>query len=119
MSCRLFLIFIASVIFATGCAGIASIDHKSEKYKKSQSYDSLEAIYQSLSEGMSRQEVERLLGKPDFSPIDGQYYYISDRVVYSENQGRNVVVGMFVDYKDRNGGITEKLQAFWIGPIGE
>jgi hypothetical protein len=107
------------IFFSVGCAGTVSIDNADGKYQKKNNYDRLEAIYQSLYEGMPRREVERLLGEPDYSPMDGQYYYVSDMVVYSENQGRNVAVGMFVDFRGRNDHVTDKLQAFWIGPIGE
>jgi outer membrane protein assembly factor BamE (lipoprotein component of BamABCDE complex) len=99
--------------FLVSCAtSLSSIEKASANY-------SLEIIYKNLSKGMQRKEVERLLGEPDYSPIDGQYYYSSNRSAYAEDQGREVAIGVVVDYRDRNGDITEKLQEFWLGPIGE
>jgi hypothetical protein len=57
---------------------------------------------------MPRVEVERMLGAPDYSPVEGQYYYSSDR----HNQG------LVVDYR-LDGQMTDRLQDFTLGPIGE
>jgi outer membrane protein assembly factor BamE (lipoprotein component of BamABCDE complex) len=106
--------------FLVSCAtSLSSIEKASANYKQDRDYTSLEIIYKNLSKGMQRKEVERLLGEPDYSPIDGQYYYSSNRSAYAEDQGREVAIGVVVDYRDRNGDITEKLQEFWLGPIGE
>ena len=68
---------------------------------------------------MDRQSVERLLGEPDYSPIDGQYYYSSDRTSSMADQGREADLGLIVDYRDPEGAVTESLYEYWLGPIGE
>lgn len=71
---------------------------------------------------MLRSEVENLLGEPDYSPVEGQYYYASDREVYPQNGTANQVkvpVSLVVDYRNQLGEITDKLQTFWMGPLGE
>ncbi len=111
-------LFLAALL--TGCvAGLPSIGNDSAKYKNSKDYRSLEAIFKTFSKGMPRTEVKRLLGESDYSPVNGQYYYSSNQSVYSEDQDRKVPVGLVVDYRDKNGLITEMLQEFWMGPIGE
>lgn len=115
------LLFITLLIlFIIGCyAGLSSIENDSAKYRHDKDYKSLEVIFKNLYKGMQRNEVERLLGEPDYSPIDGQYYYSSNKSVYSKIQERKVPFGLVVDYRNRNGVITETLQNFWIGPVGE
>ncbi|MCP4114126.1 MAG: hypothetical protein GY737_01770 [Desulfobacteraceae bacterium] len=113
-----YLLFIT--VLLVGCsASLSSIEDASAKYKLDKGYKSLEILYNNFYKGMQRKEVERLLGEPDYSPINGQYYYSSAQSVYSEDQKREVVVGLVIDYRDINGTITESLQNFWIGPIGE
>ncbi|WP_133511610.1 hypothetical protein [Candidatus Thiosymbion oneisti] len=103
-----------------GCyADLSPIESAGAEYRRNRSYKSLEVIYKSLFPGMQRKEIERLLGEPDYSPGGGQYYYSSDRSVYVEEQEWEVVVGLVVDYRDKNDAITETLQEFWLGPIGE
>ena len=115
---------IPRILFITvalvGCSlGLSSMEMAGEHYRQNRDFMSLEAIYNSFDKGMGRAEVERLLGEPDYSPIDGQYYYSSDRSVYSDDQGKDVNLGLVVDYRDMNGEITDRLHEFWLGPIGE
>lgn len=94
----------------------------STSYKAHRDYRSLKTIYHSLKKGMQRQDVEHLLGAPDYSPIEGMYYYSSDR---EEPLGEGApphmkaVVGIILDYRDTEGMLTDRLQQFSIGPIGE
>lgn len=104
----------------TGCsAKLTSLENASISYKQHKDYESLEAIYNTLARGMPRKDIERLLGESDYSPIDGQHYYSSDRKEYSEAQQRDVTVGVVVDYRDSSSTITESLHEFWLGPIDE
>jgi hypothetical protein len=57
---------------------------------------------------MPRAEVEQLLGEPDYSPTDGQYYYSSNR-----NK-----LGLVVDYRI-DGEATSQLQRFGMETLGE
>jgi hypothetical protein len=107
-------------VLLAGCfANMTSLENASVSYKEHKDYASLEDIYKRFSKGLQRKEVERLLGEPDYSPIEGQYYYSSDQSEYSENQERKVSIGLVVDYRDSNGRITKRLQEFWLGPIAE
>lgn len=115
---RLYIVLLT--VLLVGCyTGLSPIENAGAEYRLDRSYKSLEVIYKNLSPGMQRKEIERLLGEPDYSPGDGQDYYSSDRSVYVEEQEREVVVGLVVDYQDKNGAVTETLQEFWLGPIGE
>ncbi|MGD8912878.1 MAG: hypothetical protein PVI97_06705 [Candidatus Thiodiazotropha sp.] len=107
-------------VILVGCSlGLLPIENAGEHYRQHRDFASLETIYNGFYKGMGRMEVERLLGEPDYSPIDGQYYYSSDRSVYSDDQAKDVNLGLVVDYRDVNGEITERLHEFWLGPIGE
>ncbi len=114
----LYILFFSA--FLAGClAGLPSMENAGTSYRHGKDYASLEVIYKNMSRGMHRKEIERLLGEPDYSPTDGQYYYSSTRTVYSENQDRDVAVGLVVDYRDEKGTVTARLHEFRLGPIGE
>jgi len=70
---------------------------------------------------MPRSEVEALLGPPGYSPVDGQYYYSSDREVSVGDDLPLARYGLVVDYRDYHSGyeLTNRLQIFTLGPIGE
>lgn len=108
---------LAACILLVGC-GLPTLDQASRSYRANRDYASLESIHGQLTEGMDRAEVERLLGEPDYSPIEGQSYYSSDRREAAGDRG-DVPVGVVVDYRDESGAVTDRLQEFWIGPIGE
>ena len=115
--------FLQTILLAallTGCfATLSPLEEASASYKQNKDYASLEQLYQELFKGMQRKEVVRLLGEPDYSPIDGQYYYSTDRSNYSQEQKREVAAGLVIDYRDSNGYETEKLQEYWFGLIAE
>ena len=112
------MIFIVTLL--TGClANYPSLEGTSDNYKRNRDYTSLEEIYSSFSKGVHNEKVIRLLGEPDYSPIDGQYYYLSDSSEYIEEQGRDAIIGLVVDYRNSNGEITEKIQNYWLGTISE
>lgn len=106
------------IILLAACSS-SLLEDKSAQYKRDKEYRSLQVIFENLSKGMPRKEVERLLGDPDYSPTNGQYYYSSSQSVYSKDQDRTVPVGLVVDYCDTSGKLTDTLQAFSLGPIGE
>lgn len=107
-------------IYIAACTNnLSLIEDASARYKLDKNYTSLKVIFKSLHKGMDRQSVERLLGEPDYSPIDGQYYYSSDGTSSMEAQGREVDLGLVVDYRDPEGAVTESLYECWLGPIGE
>ena len=98
-----------------------SVEDASASYKNQRDYASLAAINGHLVKGMPRDEVERLLGAPDYSPTEGQYYYSSDRKEPSPDPANRppATVGLVVDYRDADGSVTDRLQSFTLGPIGE
>lgn len=92
----------------------------SARFRQEHRYETLSRLLAHLRLGMTRAEVEKLLGPPDYSPIDGQYYYhTSDR-----QTAEGVPIGLVVDYRRTNVRTGEEiatglLESFWIGPIGE
>lgn len=106
---------------ALGQAKASNWRRHSALYKRSRNYASLRVLVKRLKVGMSQQTVERLLGEPDYSPIEGQFYYSSDR----KNAG-GVTIGLVVEYRKteyRKDGIhttlTGKLESYTLMAIGE
>ncbi|MCI5151069.1 MAG: hypothetical protein D3916_17085 [Candidatus Electrothrix sp. MAN1_4] len=116
-----FLLFIVFLLLV-GCNTQAQeLERASRNYKAHRDYASLEIIHGHLRKDMERTKVENLLGEADYSPIEGQYYYSSDRreAVDNGKERMNVTVGLVVEYCDDQDKLTEQLQRFWLGPIGE
>ena len=108
------------IVITSGCAVFLSqLEVASSKYKQNRDYDSLTTIYEHIHEGIAKTKIEELLGEPDYSPIDGLYYYSSNKSTYSEFQNKDVPVGLIVDYRNSEGIPTEKLTKYLLGPIGE
>ena len=111
---------IICVFFLLSCENVnQSVEYHSENYKKTRSYESLSAISNYLEIGSPRHKVEGLLGEFDYSPIDGLYYYSSNKTEYSDEQEREVPVGLVVDYRNEIDEITDVLQRYDLGVIGE
>ena len=92
-----------------------------ERCREHRDYDSLARLIPALKLGMKRQEVERLLGPPEYSPTKGQYYYGSDR-----RDGEGAAMTLVVDYNvteypgdEIRTRLTDRLQSFFFGPVGE
>lgn len=113
------------MLLLTGCKnGADELEQASRIYKSTKDYVSLEILCEQLHKGMMRSTVEELLGKADYSPIEGQEYYSSDRreTVGSGKEQirqRDIPVGLVVDYRDEQGELTGRLQSFRLGRIGE
>lgn len=118
------LFFCLSLLLASCNRQTDELERASRSYKAHRDYASLEIIHRHLRKGMVRSKVEELLGKADYSPIAGQYYYSSDR---SERAGSgkeqltqlDMPVGLVVDYRNEQHELTGQLQTFWLGAIGE
>jgi hypothetical protein len=98
------------------------LERASSSYRKSRDYDSLAEIHRHLRTDMKREDVERLLGKPEYSPGKGLDYYSSDReesVGIPGDPQRRAVVGLILDYRDANHMPTDRLQKITLGRIGE
>lgn len=114
----LFLVFLLLV----GCNTQAQeLEPASRSYKAHRDYASLEVISRHLRKGMERSSVEELLGEADYSPIEGQEYYSSDRreAVRHGKQEVQIPVGLMIDYRDEQGRVGEQVQKFRLGRIGE
>lgn len=73
--------------------------------------------------GMSKAELESVLGEADHSPIDGQFYFTTGADCPLENTDRLAPCGVVAEFRDySNAGdpvLTESLQSCWWGAIGE
>lgn len=92
----------------------------SASYRQRHDFESLSRLLGHIRLGMTKAEVEKLLGPPTYSPIDGQYYYVAaDR-----RTPEGTPLGLAVDYRRTNPRTGEeiasgRLETFWLGPIGE
>ena len=93
-----------------------------DTYKKQRDYKSLVVIYEHLEHGMTREQVEALIGQPDVTPEDGQAYYPSDRTEprdVAPGMREEVSVGLMVDYRNiETKKPTPTVQRFRLGPVG-
>jgi hypothetical protein len=70
--------------------------------------------------GMSQAEVERILGKPDYSPIEGQHYFGTGGECPLEDSGRFAPCGVIADFRRASDSrLTGSLQSCTWGAIGE
>jgi hypothetical protein len=91
----------------------------SARYQKTDNFRSLKVLVKRLRPGMPRSKVESILGEPDYSPVDGQYYYSSDK-----KNAKGVIIGLVIEYRKYVGNetdmtVTGKLESFSLMPIGE
>ena len=107
------------VVFLLALAGCnnAALDAASRQYQAGRSYRSLVTLHAALELGMPRDQVEGLLGPPEYSPIDGQVYYGSD--ARDESRDPPATIGLVLDYRDSTGTDLGTLQSIHLGPIGE
>ena len=125
VSTLLLLLLVLMSIACTDCTGrdqeAEQVEQAGSSYRTHKDYAGLELISRHLHTGMTRSEVEALLGEADYSPIEGQEYYSSDRreAVGSGKERRYITVGLVVEYRDEQGELTGQLQRFWLGRIGE
>jgi len=93
------------------------IEQASAKFKESGAIESLMVLLASLERGMSISEVENLVGKPTYSPVDGQHYYATD--AYKRIGEREIPLGLILDFRNDRSAPTGKLESIFFGPIGE
>lgn len=92
----------------------------SASYKQRGDAASLLILFGHLKVGMPRKDVERLLGRPNYSPTEGQYYYGSDASCSHDVENPSAPCGVVVDYrKPPEYTPTEYLQSCWFGAIAE
>lgn len=73
--------------------------------------------------GMSQTELASLLGEPDYSPIDGLYYFSTGGDCPLDDNGRLAPCGVVADFRNdaegRDPVLKNSLQSCWWGAIGE
>lgn len=73
--------------------------------------------------GMSRAELESVLGEGAYSPIDGQFYFSTGGDCPLEDTDLMAPCGVVAEFRDYSGAgdpvLTDSLQACWWGGIGE
>jgi hypothetical protein len=72
--------------------------------------------------GISRNGLESILGKPDYSPIKGQYYFSTGGSCQLEGTNRTAACGVVADFRRLQGSQTQlmdSLQSCFWGAIGE
>jgi outer membrane protein assembly factor BamE (lipoprotein component of BamABCDE complex) len=106
-----------AAIWIAGSANADALADASRSYKERGDYASLKIIAAHLRKGMSRQEVEALLGSPDLEPTSSQSYYGSDRREQPDWADRELWVTLVIDYE--SGAVTARVQSWEIGPVGE
>jgi hypothetical protein len=80
------------IMLISGCWYQPNTHRLLEHYQKHHDYASLERLAKHLEPGMPQPEVEKIVGKPDYSPAPGIYYYGS-------HNGR---LGLILEYHKLN-----------------
>jgi|WetSurMetagenome_2_1015567.scaffolds.fasta_scaffold16394_3 hypothetical protein len=111
---------LAIVLLMLACASERKeVSRLSDHFRKYRDCESLHRLAGHLRLGTPRAEVERLLGKPDYSPIEGQFYYSSDRRTPAGTPVGLIVEYRTIDPRAAEATITGKLESLYLGPIGE
>ena len=114
-------LFLILAFLAPACVSKSdALSRLAAGFQQNHDFQSLTLLLSHVRLGMTRVEVEKLLGRPDYSPIEGQYYYgLSDR-----KTEEGTPVGLIVEYRRINYQTGEtvasgKLESLILGPIGE
>jgi len=79
-------------------------------------YKSLEILADSIELGMTKIDVEKLVGAPHYSPAEGIYYYFSSD--YLKNlESANINMGIVVMYHIPSIETQQVVKAVVFGPI--
>ena len=108
------------------CLALTACRLPSKHYKEHHDYESLETLAREIHVGLPKKAVIDLLGEPIYSPIDGQVYYDSDRTEKMEGDIEGTLT-LVIDYRTgliSQGGngdtvVTDRVQVFSLGPVGE
>lgn len=68
--------------------------------------------------GMTKVELENLLGQADYSPTEGQFYFSTGGDCPLEEGGPLASCGLVVEFRNDDVA-TDALQSCWWGAIGE
>lgn len=77
--------------------------------------------FEKVKIGMTFQELEQVLGKPDYSPTNGQYYYSTEgRCPLNGDTGMMVTCGYVIEFrKSGEEEVKSNIQSCSWGAIGE
>ena len=76
--------------------------------------------YQKVKLGLTLNELEKVLGEHTYSPIEGQYYFVTEGKCPLEGTDMMVSCGYIVDFRRAPSyEVTDKLQECTWGAIGE
>lgn len=117
-----FLLFVGFSVLA-GCAITdpqpPEVIAASERYNATRDVDSLELLSKTIEQGMSREQVESLVGEPDHVPVEGQAVYASNKRVPLGDTGLTGVVALILSYTDVEFVVRDTVQSISFKPIGE
>lgn len=114
-------LLIICLLILGGCDFLTEKEHEdieqaSVQYQQTQDIDSLQILHKQLKQGMSRSEVEALLGAAQYSPTEGVDYY---PVAQDSPQQQSANTGLVVEYINDQAETTGHVQRFWLGEVGE
>ena len=109
-----------AVLLAAGVAGAAPkgyaprVERARVNYRAKRDFASLSVLHGQLRRGMSRADVERLLGPPDYSPNPGEDFYSTEKKERPSggDDAAPATVGLLLDYRDKDGNVTDRLHTF-------
>jgi hypothetical protein len=116
-----FALALAVLLTLSSCAYRSeSVSDLGAAFQKTRDFRTLTLLLPHLRLGLPRAEAERILGKPDYSPIEGQFYYASS----DRRTEEGVIVGLILEYRRtdaKSGALIEsgKLESIYLGPIAE
>ena len=114
-------LLIVCLLVLSGCdflagKGSENVEQARVQYQQTQDIDSLQTLHKQLKQGMTRSEVESLLGAAQYSPTEGVDYY---PVGQDSPQQNSSSTGLVVEYINEQAETTEQVQRFWLGEVGE
>ena len=117
MAGAMLMLCVCSLFLLSGCDYFADDEVKqaSRSYQQAQDVASLEMLHKQLKPGMTRNEVESLLGTAQYSPIAGVDYYPSAK----DDPSQYSSIGLVVEYVNEQEETTNQVQKFWLGEVGE
>lgn len=71
--------------------------------------------------GMTKSELEAVMGEADYSPIEGVFYFSTGGDCLLDEVERVALCGIVAEFRDYSAdeGPTDSLQSCWWGAIGE
>lgn len=111
------MIFALSILFAPschaasiakGCNVLGPVEFMPERVKH-------------VRFGMTLVELEAVMGKADYSPIEGLFYFSTGGDCPLEDSGRVASCGLVAEFRDygKDDVLTGSLQSCWWGGVGE